>query len=149
MQKLTHVNVNELRALAQNLVNLGNSLVSVLDRLPNKSSTIVALDLSENAYPVDKQLKLMAKVVASACRVPEGALYSKTRCADVALARQICFWLGRQFTTASLKRIGSVFRRDHGTVLYGTRAVEDIRSVDSVFAKRLENIVAECRAILN
>jgi chromosomal replication initiator protein len=53
---------------------------------------------------------------------------------EIVLARQLSMYLAKNYTSVSLKTIGSNFGgKDHSTVLYSIRAVQDLMDTDSLF----------------
>ena len=50
------------------------------------------------------------------------------------MARQLSMYLAKQLTDKSLKNIGDYFGgRDHSTVIYSCKAVQDLMDTDSSF----------------
>ena len=73
-------------------------------------------------------------LVADYFNLPVEKLHSKTRKRAIVLARQLSMYLAKNFTNSSLKAIGSEFgNRDHSTVIYSVKAVQDMMDTDLVF----------------
>lgn len=74
------------------------------------------------------------KLVADHFKVPVEKLQGVTRKRSIVLARQLSMYLAKNYTTVSLKGIGSNFGgKDHSTVIYSIRAVQDLMDTDSLF----------------
>ena len=74
------------------------------------------------------------KLVADHFKVPVEKLQGTTRKRSIVLARQLSMYLAKNYTSVSLKTIGSNFGgKDHSTVLYSIRAVQDLMDTDSLF----------------
>ena len=71
----------------------------------------------------------------------------KTR--GIALARQISMFLIRKLTNLSLKDIGSVFERDHTTVLHSLQKVETNIEESPDFAKIIKDITSNINSRTN
>ena len=79
---------------------------------------------------VDSILELVADYFSVAAELVRG----QTRKRHVVIARQIAMYLAKEFTDASLKKIGSHFGgRDHSTVIYSCRTVGDLMDTDETF----------------
>ncbi len=67
---------------------------------------------------------------------------SKARTREIVLARQIAMYLAREYTDASLNRIGAeIGGRDHTTVLYACRTVQNLMETDKNLRQRVESII--------
>ncbi|MDF1696905.1 MAG: chromosomal replication initiator protein DnaA [Saprospiraceae bacterium] len=77
-------------------------------------------------------------LVAEYFKVPVEKLHGKTRKRDIVIARQLSMYLAKNFTTSTLKDIGKNFGgRDHTTVLYSVKAVQDLMDTDLVFKDKV------------
>ncbi|MHC5037657.1 MAG: chromosomal replication initiator protein DnaA [Planctomycetota bacterium] len=73
-------------------------------------------------------------------------LHSKSRKRCFLVPRQMCMALARRLTSHSLKEIGQYFgKRDHVTVLYALRKVEETVAADPDFARVLKSIEEKVR----
>lgn len=79
--------------------------------------------------------------VAEHFHIPVEKLRAKTRKRPVVVARQLSMFLAKNLTNKSLKTIGEMFGgRDHTTVLYSCRAVQDLMDTDKEFRQTVEGI---------
>ncbi len=84
------------------------------------------------------------KLVADHFKVPVDKLGGVTRVRSVVLARQLSMYLAKNHTSVSLKGIGSNFGgKDHSTVLYSIRAVQDLMDTDSLFKDTVNHLVKQ------
>lgn len=68
-------------------------------------------------------------------------MQGRRRTKSIALPRQVCMYLARQFTQHSLEEIGGFFGgRDHTTVLHANKLVTRLRSEDVSFRSQLDEI---------
>ena len=73
----------------------------------------------------------------------------QTRKRHVVVARQISMYLAKQYTDASLKKIGSHFgNRDHSTVIYSCRTVRDLMDTDEAFLAQVNEVDKRLRMSL-
>jgi chromosomal replication initiator protein len=85
---------------------------------------------------VDKEISVenIKQLVAKYFELPIEKLHSKTRLREVVIARQLSMYLAKTYTNNSLKVIGDSFGgRDHSTVLYSLKAVQDMMDTDILF----------------
>jgi chromosomal replication initiator protein len=69
-------------------------------------------------------------------------LKSKRRTREISNARQIAMYVCKQLTNLSLSEIGSSFGgKDHATVIYACKQVEEKRQREETLNKMIENII--------
>ena len=68
-------------------------------------------------------LEVIQEAVCTVLAIPIADLRSTRRTPQVARARQLAMYLGRELTPSSLSEIARAFNRDHTTVLHAVRAV--------------------------
>ncbi len=78
--------------------------------------------------------------VAMAYGISTALILSERRARKVVRPRQVAIWLAGELTSLSLPRIGHAFRRDHTTVLYALKVVEDLRAHDRAFAALTDSL---------
>ena len=79
--------------------------------------------LAAALYRVDARLEHITSTCAYLCDVPIEKIYARRREPQYVFARQLAFFIARR-AGYSLPQIGSHYQRDHTTVLYGIRKVE-------------------------
>lgn len=131
--------------IQDNVRNLLGSFISIYTR-----STIfnepLTIELVQNfiGQPVVKPTKCITidyikDVVCKYYAVTKEQVVSGLRNREVAQARQIAMYLSRQHTKSSLNTIGRSFgNRDHATVKYSCRQVENMMSTDRTIKNDVE-----------
>lgn len=97
----------------------------------------------------DRRLTIedIQKRVAEYYRVKPSDMQSARRSQTLVRPRQVAMYLAKQFTTRSLPEIGRKFGgRDHTTVLYAVRKIEELKGADPEFAQDLDVL---CRTMEN
>ncbi len=89
-------------------------------------------------------------LVADHFDVPVGKLAGKTRKRSIVIARQLSMYLAKNLTNKSLKAIGENFGgRDHSTVIYSCKAVQDLLDTDMIFKDTVADLEKKIRLSLN
>ena len=71
---------------------------------------------------------------------------AKKRTKEVALPRQIAMYITKQLTDMSLSDIGKGFGgKDHATVIYACKQVEEKRAKDEAFNRMIENLIRKIK----
>ncbi|MBU4270072.1 chromosomal replication initiator protein DnaA [Candidatus Dependentiae bacterium] len=120
--------------------------VSAFSTLTNKPISLdlakrVLLHLNDNNKKEGIMLERVLHVTASYYSMSINDLRSQKRQKNIALIRQVTFYMMKKLTFCSLKTIGEfVGQRDHSTVLHAITKVEQMIEQDRDFAKKLNNI---------
>ncbi len=102
---------------------------SVMKQLIKENKKNISIDYIVNT--VAQYFDLEPKVIKS-----------KARSREIVAARQIAMYLSREYTDASLSKIGAeIGGRDHSTVLYACRTVQNLMETDKNFRQRVEDII--------
>ncbi len=102
---------------------------------------VISVELAKEALKdllasQNKQVSIenIQKTVADFYRIKVTDLLSKKRTRVIARPRQIAMCLARELTQLSLPEIGAAFGdRDHTTVMYACKTIENLRNMDTVF----------------
>ena len=78
--------------------------------------------------------------------IDEEALQSRQRSKNTAIARHVSMYLIRNLTSMSLEDIGQIFEKNHSTVLYSIRKVEDLIKTDPEMAAAVRDITSNLNA---
>ncbi|MFW6066544.1 MAG: chromosomal replication initiator protein DnaA, partial [Planctomycetota bacterium] len=116
-------------------------LAKVTDR--NIDLSVAQEALGGEARPRQREVSIedILKAVTSCYDVRLADLQSKKRGRSIALPREVCMYLARNFTRHSLEEIGGYFGgRDHSTVLHANRAVDSMREQNPEFRATLERL---------
>ncbi len=95
-------------------------------------------------------LEFIKNLVADFFDVPVEKLGGKTRKRQFVIARQLSMYLAKNLTDKSLKAIGEMFGgRDHSTVIYSIKTVQDLMETDLVFKDTVAELEKKIRLNLN
>lgn len=95
-------------------------------------------------------LEFIQKLVAEHFNVPVDKLQGKTRKRSIVIARQLSMYLAKNLTDKSLKAIGERFGgRDHSTVIYSCKTVQDLMETDAVFNDTVAELEKKIKLSLN
>jgi chromosomal replication initiator protein len=118
---------------------------SLLDTPPDK--TLIREVLSDViGAPSSLDGKAIQNFIGSQFNINIEELISRTRKRSIAFPRQIAMYLTRKYTEISLADIGSLYNRDHSTVLHAIRVVTRDMSRNS---STNEQIALLCRKLQN
>ncbi len=79
--------------------------------------------------------------VARTYSVSKEDILSKRKTAEIALARQISVYVTKQITQLSFVAIGNFFSKDHTTIMYTIKKIEDLLKRDPSQKKLVDNII--------
>lgn len=82
-------------------------------------------------------------LVAAAARVPIPKLLAKSRgsrCAHIVQTRHVAAWMLREFLGLTFAEIGTLLKRDHGTIIAACCSVQDRKDTEPVFAAHLADL---------
>ncbi len=132
---------SNIRELEGSLIRLGaqSSLTGeAIDVVMAKN--ILKDIISDDDQPVT--IDQIQKVVAEFFGIKHQEMKSKKRTKEIAIPRQVAMYISKQLTGSSLNDIGKNFGgKDHATVIYACRQIEDRRTKDEDFSKRVENLI--------
>lgn len=95
-------------------------------------------------------VEFIQQLVAEHFNVPVEKLHHETRKRNVVIARQLSMFLAKNLTNKSLKAIGEQFGgRDHSTVIYSCRAVQDMMDTDMIFKDTVAELEKKIKMSLN
>ncbi|MBI3593226.1 MAG: chromosomal replication initiator protein DnaA, partial [Nitrospirae bacterium] len=102
--------------------------------------------ISDEEKPIT--VDLIQKAVCEYFGIKIQELKAKKRTKEIANARQIAMYIAKQHTDHSLSEIGRYFGgKDHATVIYACKQMEDKRTKDENLNKSIENIVRKVTGI--
>ncbi|MEW6571346.1 MAG: helix-turn-helix domain-containing protein, partial [Nitrospirota bacterium] len=86
------------------------------------------------------------KIVSEHFAIRLSDMKAKKRTKEIALPRQIAMYISKHLTNLSLSDIGKNFGgKDHATVIYACKQIEERRARDEVFNRMIENIMRKIR----
>lgn len=133
-----------------NIRELEGALIRIV-AFASLANSEINLELTDEAlkdilFTARKKVSLdhIIKSTAEHFNLTPSDLCGKRRTKDIALARQVAMYLARRMTEFSLPKIGEEFgRRDHTTVLYAVRKVEEMLGKDSEVRITIDLIESE------
>ncbi|MCF0189636.1 MAG: chromosomal replication initiator protein DnaA [Marinilabiliaceae bacterium] len=158
--KISHIGIqlsNEIISyLADNLHNnvreLEGSISSLMARATVMHCDItmsVAKAVVENMINTPSREVSIDQIIDTVCafyKVDSSDLRKKSRKQEFVWPRQVCMYLAKNMTNASLATIGlNIANRNHSTVLYALKTVQDRISVDKEVEKEIKQIESKVR----
>ena len=143
--------------IAENVKSNTRQLEGIVKKLQayisiqNKIPTIAIVqnfikDVINDSQPEPIKIETIISEVANTYNVSENDILSNRRTASLARARQVAMYIARETTGLSFKQIGENFGKDHSTVLYNVRQVEEFIS-DKPYEKALvEDIIKNLKS---
>ena len=136
-------NVREIEGVFASLMAYSTAL--------NQPLTIqLARNVLSNTVRMSKQNRVVtfdsiSDAVCSEFNIDKELLFGKSRKRDVADARQLVMMLAKKFAKMSSTMIGLKLNRNHATVLYACKTIEERISVETDFAAAVGRIEATLR----
>ena len=142
--------------IKNNIRELEGVLVSLIAQ-SSLNSQEIDVDLAKNVIrnfvtQINKEITLdfIKSLVAEHFDVPVDKLGGKTRKRQFVIARQLSMYLAKNLTGKSLKAIGQMFGgRDHSTVIYSIKTVQDLMETDLVFKDTVAELEKKIKLSLN
>jgi chromosomal replication initiator protein len=104
------------------------------------AKTILRDLIEEDEKPLTTDV--IQKVVCEHFALKLTDMKAKKRTKEIAMPRQIAMYLSKQLTNLSLSDIGKNFGgKDHATVIYACKQIEDKRTKDETFNRLIENLL--------
>jgi len=134
--------------IKSNIRELEGALIRLIAFSSLKGSDITLAMAQETLHdifgPDEKTvtIEMIQKLIADHYKMRTHDLKSKNNSKSVALPRQICMYLCKKLTNASLPRIGREFgNKHHTTVLHSISKIEELRQEDRELNKQLEKFL--------
>ncbi len=141
--------------IQNNIRELEGVLVSLIAQ-SSLNNREIDLDLTKDVIrnfvtQINQEITLdfIKNLVAEHFDVPVEKLGGKTRKRQFVIARQLSMYLAKNLTDKSLKNIGEMFGgRDHSTVIYSVKTVQDLMETDLVFKDTVAELEKKIRLSL-
>jgi chromosomal replication initiator protein len=132
---------SNIRELEGCLIRLGAQASLTGRPIDKEMAKNILRDLiEEDEKPVTTDL--IQKVVCEHFALKIADMKAKKRTKEIVLPRQIAMYLSKQMTSMSLNDIGKNFGgKNHATVIYSCKQVEDKRGKDEAFNRMIENLL--------
>jgi chromosomal replication initiator protein len=149
-----------LEFICYNIKNNIRELEGVVISLLAQSSLVqreIDMDLAKEVVrnfvtTINREItvEFIQQLVAEHFNVPVDRLHQETRKRNIVIARQLSMYLAKKLTNHSLKAIGETFGgRDHSTVIYSCRAVQDMMDTDLLFRDTVADLEKKIKMSLN
>ena len=142
--------------IKNNIRELEGALISLIAQssLNNRNIDIdlAKLVIKNFVSEISKEItiELIQKLVANYYEINVDKLQGKTRKRSIVIARQLSMYLAKNLTNKSLKAIGENFGgRDHSTVIYSCRAVQDMMDTDQTFKATVSDLEKKIKLSLH
>lgn len=136
---------SNIRELEGCLIRLG-AQSSLTGRPINKDMAKSVLQdlIEDDEKPVTTDQ--IQKLVSEHFAIKQSDMKAKKRTKEIALPRQIAMYLSKQLTNLSLSDIGKNFGgKDHATVIYACRQVEEKRAKEETFNRMIESLIRKIK----
>ncbi len=90
-------------------------------------------------------VKLVAIETCSKFSITLDRLTTPSRSNQVAIPRQVVFYVARELCDVTSTELGRIFRKDHGTVLHGVKQIKNRMDVYEPFASIVKDIIKSVR----
>lgn len=131
-------NVRDLEGTLTSL--MAHSLFSDQPLDINLAKQVMAqtVGIEESVLTLDDILKIVGEYY----NLSKEVIISRKRTRVVTTARQMVMYLAKEYTDTPLKTIGrELGKRDHSTVIYGHKSIQDLKTTDARIAKELSEII--------
>ena len=95
----------------------------------------------DDATPEPVKIEKIISEVARSYNVSEADIYSNRKTQQLPQARQVAMFIVREMTDMSYKAIGDHFGRDHTTVLYNIKKIENFLKDKPYEKEMIENMI--------
>jgi chromosomal replication initiator protein len=120
------------------------------------------LKLLESIRELERQVMLMlpsvdesaginhiVTTIAAQHRIPLRDILGSSRKAELVRVRNICIWAVHKLRPElSHSSIGSYFSRDHGTIAFSIRNIENERSINTIVKRTLDSLIENLKPLL-
>jgi len=139
--------ISNIRELEGALIRVGAFASLTNQKLTIELAKKVLINLKEKEQKDEKEtvmLNKILKVLSKNYSIPVNDLKSHKRSKNIAVVRQIAFYLIKKLTFCSLKTIGEfIGGRDHSTVIHAINKVEKLIEADETFSKKIKQLEEE------
>lgn len=107
--------------------------MTYVPNIPSVSYLIPGLKEKKLHFPLSRGLPLLVTIEDRVCtyfNINPTLLHKKCRKREIVMPRQIIVYLGRQYTSLSLKKIGEYFNQDHTTAIHCVETIKDLLDCD-------------------
>lgn len=131
-------NIRHLESVTKKLQAMQN----LFDQKPTiAGAQKVIKDIVEDSQPLPVTIQRVVDEVSRVCGISEEDIYSTKQQADVTHARKITFYIIREVTGMSYVAIGKEFKKDHSTIMYNIKNIEQQMKKDARLSRQVNDII--------
>lgn len=131
---------SNIRELEGSLLRIAAQASLTGEEINIETTRKILKDIIHDEKPIS--IESVQKIVCEFYTMKLSDIKAKRRTKDIALPRQVAMYLSKQVTNASLSDIGKQFGgKDHATVIYACKQIEERRSKDETFNRMIENLL--------
>ena len=136
---------SNIRELEGCLIRLGAQASLTGSPIDREMAKNILRDLiEEDEKPITGEH--IQKIVCEYFGIKSNDIKAKKRTKEVALPRQIAMYITKKLTDMSLSDIGKGFGgKDHATVIYACKQIEEKRARDEAFNRMIENLLRKAK----
>ena len=108
-------------------------------------ATTCVSDLISANQPVKVTVDKIVSKVSQKYSVDIDDIYSKKRASDITKARHICVYLMRKLSDMAYKQIGSVFKKDHSTIMHSYETIENEIQHNTLLEIEINELINEIK----
>ncbi len=137
------VNTRQLEGVVKKL----QAYISIQKKVPTISTVQgIIKDIISDTKPEPIKIEKIISEVAHVYNVSESDILSNRRTAELVIARQVAMYIARETTDLSFKAIGESFGKDHTTVIYNVKKIEEFLT-DKPYQKELvDDLISNLRS---
>lgn len=109
--------------------------------------------IEENSGDDSLKKEFIIDEVCSYYHIKEEELRTKSRVQPLPEIRYVCMYFLREYTLLSLSKIGDIFERDHSTVIYSFKFINDLLDTDELFSIKFnavrKNVLRRIKPLLD
>ena len=103
-------------------------------------------EVVNDTQPEPIKVERIIEEVARSYDVSESDILSRRRTAELAHARQVAMYIARETTELPYQAIGEAFNKDHTTVLYNVRQIEEFLVVHPYEKEVIDDIIKNLKS---
>lgn len=131
---------SNIRELEGALIRIAAQAALTGEPITVETSTKILKDIIQDS---EKPISVarVQKIVCDFYSIKLTDIKARRRTKDVALPRQVAMYVSKQVTNSSLSDIGKHFGKDHATVIYACRQIEEKMNMDESFGRTIESLL--------
>lgn len=149
------IDIEILKYIAEKVTSNIRELEGVFNRvvayrkLANAEITISIVENLLKDYIKEGKTLLTPEYIVEYCsnfyKISPEKVYSTSQKKDVSFVRQISIYICQEMLDISSNKLGSVFGRDHSTVLHSVKKIKEKKEKDSVFAETIDILINDIK----